>query len=387
MPRGSVTRRGDSWRIAVELEPDPGTGRRRQKFETFQGTKKDAEKHLTDLLSQADRGLLQVTPRMTMSEYLDRWLKDYASTKAPKTYADYELVIRRYVVPYIGNVALDKLRPTHIVALHSKLREAPRADGREGHLSGTTQKHAHRVLHTALECAVKWQLISRNPASSVDAPRAAHREMQAFNLEQAQAFLAATVAIGTKWQTFYTTFLTTGLRIGELVGLRWQDVDLDALVLSVRQNIQFINGMGFVVGSPKTVGSRRPVALGADVVSLLRRHRAEQHEMIVRLGTAFENRGLVFPSERGTPLTESTIHKTFTVICETAGVPRIRPYDLRHSCATLLLASGVHPKVVAERLGHSTVNLTLNTYSHVLPTLQHDAANTLDSMLKRTRDQ
>lgn len=385
MARGSVTRRGESWRIVVELEPDPITGKRRQRFETFRGAKRDADKRLTELLSQVDQGLVQASPKMTLGQYLERWLRDYAATKAPKTYCAYETVVRRYIVPHLGNVVLGKLRPAQVLALQTKLREAPRADGRPGKLSGTTLKHAHRVLHTALQCAVKWQLIARNPASAIDAPKAPRSEMKAFTLEQAQAFLASSAEEGSKWQAFFTTFLTTGLRIGELIGLRWEDIDLDAATLGVRQNIQRVNKIGVVGGGPKTAGSRRPIALGPDVVALLREHRREQQSLRVKAGTESADGGLVFPSGRGTPLSEKTIHNVFTRICAKAGVPRIRPYDLRHSCATLMLASGVHPKVVAERLGHSTVNLTLNTYSHVLPTLQQDAANTLDSMLRRQR--
>jgi len=384
MARGSVVSRGkNTWRIAVELEPDPETGSRRQRWETFHGGKKDAEKRLTELLADVDKGLLGVDPKATLAAYLGTWLQDYASTLAPKTFASYQQYVRLYVVPHLGSVQLGKFTPSHVVRLLSILRDAPRQDGREGKLSASTLSAVYRMLHTALNCAVKWQLISRNPADGADGPRVPRKEMKTFTVEQAQAFLAASEAEGLKWQTFFTLWLHAGSRPGELKALRWTDVDLERGMVSVQQHAQRVRGVGRVVGQPKTAGSRRPVALGPDVVALLRRHRVEQNARRLQMGPLWQDNGLVFPSEIGTILEDKRVHHTFQRVCDRAGVPRIRPYDLRHSSASLLLAAGVHPKIVAERLGHANVNLTLNTYSHVLPTLQQDAANTLEAMLRR----
>ncbi len=383
MARGSITKRGKAWRIAVELEPDPITNKRRQRFETFHGSKKEAEKRLRELLADVDKGMLVADAKMTLAAYLERWLADYASTLAPKTLASYRQSVRLYVVPHLGATQLNKLTTAHVVRLLGLLRDAPRRDGKPGKLSPATISAVYRMLHTALNTAVKWQLIPRNPADGADSPRVPRKEMRTFTVEQAQAFLEASAAEGLKWQAFFTLWLHAGSRPGELKALRWADVDLERGTVSVQRHAQRVQGAGKVVGQPKTAGSRRPVVLGADLVALLRKHRAEQNATRLQMGPLWQDNDLVFPSEVGSILEDKRVHHTFWRICERAGLPKIRPYDLRHSSASLLLAAGVHPKVVAERLGHSNVNLTLNTYSHVLPNLQQDAANTLEAMLRR----
>ena len=386
MARGHIEKRGeDTYRLKVELEPDPTTGERRVKRETLHGSKKDAEVRLTEMLSLADQRMLGVDAKTTAGDYLDRWLDDYAKAKAPKTYQRYQEIVTNWLKPYLGNKKLTKLTTADIVHLVAKLREAPRRDRKPGKLSPQSVKHALRCLHIALACAVKWQLIPRNPADGVDAPSAPRIEMRTFDVDQAQRFLAATGAEGLKWTAFFTVSMTTGLRLGEIIGLRWVDVDLDRGVLRVQQAIQRLNKVGIIVKPPKTAGSRRPIAIGADVVSLVRKHRVSQAATRLQMGPIWKESGLVFPSETGSPLCDKTIRTVFTRTCERAGVPRIRLYDLRHTAASLLLAGGTHPKIVAERLGHSTVNLTLNTYSHVLPTLQADAAETMDRLLRAGR--
>jgi len=320
---------------------------------------------------------------ITLAQYSERWLKDYASTKAPKTYAWFQQLVRDHVCPHIGKVRLDKLTRAHIVQPQGTLRSTDRRDGKPGKLSANTIRHIHRVLHAAPAKAVKWQLIATNPADGVDAPSVPRKEMSTFNLEEAQKFTAHAPAQGIKWETFFVIFLTTGLSIGELVGLRWQDVALETATVSVRQNIQCVAHVGLVVKEPKSAAGRRSLALGPDLVALLRKHRAEQNQLRLQLGPLWEDNYLVFPNETGKPLSEKTIHNVFTRVCKAAGVPRIRPYDLRHCCATFLLAAGVHPKVVSERLGHSNINLTLTTFSHVLPSLQRDAAETLERFLRK----
>ncbi|MCL4464416.1 MAG: site-specific integrase [Chloroflexi bacterium] len=383
MARGTIIERGkDTYRIAVPLPPDPLTGERRRLFETFHGSKKKAEARLTELLSLADQQKLGADPKMTVGEFLDRWLQDYASAKAPKTFQRYSEIVKNQILPHLGNTHLAKLTPSHIVRLLAILHQSERRDRRQGPLSPQTILHVYRTLHAALECAVKWQLLPRNPADGVDVPSVPRKEMKTFTIEQAQTFLEASVREGAKWQAYFHLAVTAGLRSGELKGLRWQDVSLDAGSIAVQQNVQRVPGVGRVTRQPKTQSGRRPIALDVDTVALLRRYRAEQNAYRLQMGPLWQDHGLVFPSEVGTPLEDKRIRVVFFRVCDRAGLPRIRPYDLRHTSASLLLASGVHPKVVAERLGHSNVTLTLTTYSHVLPTLQQDAADTLGALLK-----
>lgn len=216
----------------------------------------------------------------------------------------------------------------------------------------------------------------------VEPPRVPRKEMRTFDVEQAQAFLAAAREESTTWQTFFTLALYTGAQPGELRGLRWEDVDLEAGTIRIQRHVQRLAGHGIIVGQPKTATGRRPVALGADVVAVVRRHRAVQAAHRLRMGPLWQNNDLVFASEIGIWVEKKQLRIVFARICERAGGPTIRPCDLRHTSARLLLAAGVHPKVVAERLGHASIDLTLSTYSHVLPGLQKDAAETLETALR-----
>lgn len=385
MPRGHLRKRAeDSWSLVIELERDPATGKRRQKWHTVRGTKRQAEKRLAELLVEADRGQLGSGRKVTVAEYLDRWLKDHAEANtSPKTFTRYRGIVKCNIVPFVGQVPLDRLTPAQIVGWQSNLRSAPRSDKKLGTLSPQTCKHAYVVIHTALEHAVKWGLIPANPAARVDSPRAPRREMATFTADQALAFFVALDAYGTSWQAFFYVVMTAALRLAEVTGLRWEDVDLDRSVLSVRQTIYRLPKMGVIKKASKSNAGRRPVDLDAQAVSLLHRHRNEQDVLRASLGTDWQDNGLVFPGPTGKPIGDKPIRRVFRLACAKAGVPEIRIHDLRHTSATLLLKAGVHPTIVSERLGHSSVALTFNTYTHVIESMQREAADKLGQILRR----
>lgn len=383
MARGSIrTRSKGSWMIRIDFDPDPLSGKRHQKTETVRGTKREAEKRLAQLLVEAEQGRIGLSGKMTVGEFLARWLQEHVEPNlSPKSIARYRSLVTHHIVPYIGSVQLDKLRPAHIISMNMRLRDACSADGRGKPLASSTRHYIHRVLHRALSHAIRWQLIAVNPTDAVAAPKASYREMQAFDAEQAQAVLQVCEDEGLYWQTFFTFAMTTGLRLGEILGLRWQDVDFPTGTLAVRQTVQRVPKVGIILKPPKTAGSRRPVSLGAGMLALLRRHRVAQHAARLALGPQWTDHDLVFPNRTGRPLEEVTVRKAFRRICARAGMPPIRLHDLRHTAATLMLQAGIHPKIVSERLGHSSVNITLNLYSHVNPTMQQDAAEKLDRLL------
>jgi integrase len=251
-----------------------------------------------------------------------------------------------------------------------------RRDGRGG-LSARTVVRYHQILHAALRQAVRWQLLLRNPADAVEPPRPARRELRTTTPEQARAVMAA--ADATQIGAFVRLALLTGMRRGELLGLRWQDVEGGSV--HVQQTAQRIPGQGIVFRQPKTRLSRRAVALSTDAVGVLRTHRARQAEEKLLAGPAYRDQGLVFATGLGTPIEPGNLRRTWLRVTAAAGVPGLRIHDLRHAHATLMLGQGVHPKVVSERLGHASVNITLDTYSHVLPGLQAAAAEALDAVL------
>jgi integrase len=279
------------------------------------------------------------------------------------------------VLPLLGKVQLQKLLPQHLQKLYNQKLE-------EGYAPQTV-KHIHRVLHRALGDALRWQLVVRNVCDAVHPPRVPKKEMlQALTGEQAQQFLEATA--GDPLEALYVLALTTGMRQGELLGLKWVDLDLALGTLQVRRTITRLAKKGFSVSEPKTAKSRRKIHLTRLAIEVLKRHRLRQHEAKLAAGPAWDEQGWVFCNKVGRPIeVGNMIRRSFRRVLNKAGLPVIRFHDLRHSAASLLLSLGVHAKIVQELLGHSQISLTLDTYSHVLPSLQEEAVSRLNTLLSK----
>ena len=320
--------------------------------------------------------------KSTVGDYLLHWLENYAKISvAPRTFEGYEMRVRRHLVPALGSIRLTQLRPAQIAAAERSWLES---GGRRGEgLSPRSVVHNHRVLREALGQAVKWQLLAVNPADAVTPPRVERQEMRSLSAQQSAALLDA--AQGSEFGPAIETALYTGLRLGELLGLRWEDLDLHSGRLSVQQTARSVRG-GVTFGPTKTHRSRRRLSIPATAVEGLRGVRAGQLEHRLRAGTAWHDSDLVFTDALGHSMTRERLRAAFYGLLETAGLPRVRLHDLRHTHATLMLSQGEHPKVVSERLGHATVGITLDTYSHVLPDLQAEAAERLAATLKIARD-
>jgi integrase len=376
-----IRKRGkNSWEVTVWQGRDPSTGRRRRRCLTIHGTKRDAAQALANALHERDTGTDLSPGRLTVADYLRRWLRDYAAHRvAPSTLVRYRSIIKEHLIPALGSLRLRDLRPAHIEEAYGGfLGPKGRAD-KSGGLSPRTVLHHHRLLKEALSRAVELQLMAHNPAANVKPPRPARAEMRVLGAEEVSWLLEA--AAGTPLYALVYLALHTGLRQGELLGLRWQDIDLDRGTLHVQRTAQRLPGQGVTYRPPKSHRSSRPVSLSPEVVSLLREHRRLQVEHKLRVGPAYRGLGLVFASPLGGPIDAGNLRRAFARLLDRAALPRIRFHDLRHTAATLMLTAGVHPKVVSERLGHATVALTLDTYSHVLPDLQRDAAEALDRVL------
>ncbi|MEW6047865.1 MAG: tyrosine-type recombinase/integrase [Bacillota bacterium] len=368
-----------NWTIVIDLGRDPATGKRKRLVRGFKGAKREAEQELARLLVEYEQGTQVQPSRMTVAEYLRRWLQDYCSVNLrPRTYQGYRMYVERHLIPNLGQIELGKLLPMHLQSFYSKALREGRLDGKGG-LSPRSVQLIHRILHEALDHAVKWQLVPRNVADAVEAPRPRRPEMKALDPAGVRALLKA--AEGHPDEVLIHLAIFTGLRRGELLALRWEDVDLERRVLHVRQALTKLQGK-IVFQEPKSHKSRRTVALAPGTVALLRAHKRRQAENRLRLGAEYHDRGLVFCRENGEPLDPSTITHRFAALAKRAGFPGLRFHDLRHTHATLLLAQGVHPKVVQERLGHEDISTTLNTYSHVLPGLQEQAAARLEDLLR-----
>lgn len=366
---GSIYKRRDGrWVGVISL----GYVNRKRKRKAFYGaTRREVQERLTSALKTTQEGQPIPPERQSVSQFLEEWLQNSAKpTIRPRTYVRYGEHVRNHISPAIGHIKLAKLTPQHVQALlNEKLGEG---------LAPATVRYMHAVLRRALKQAFKWDLVSRNVAVLVDAPRVAQKEIEPFTPEQARVFLDA--IRGDRLEALYSVALAVGLRKGEVLGLKWSDVHLDKRTLTVRASLQRING-ALVLVEPKSKQSRRTVALPQIVIDTVRVHRVRQIQERLLAGSRWQDHGLVFPTTIGTPMDTRNLTRHFRRALQDAGLPLRRFHDLRHSCASLLLVQGVHPRVVMEILGHSQISLTMNTYSHVIDKLQHEAAAQIDAVL------
>src|SRR4051794_1059040 len=336
-------------------------------------TKDEVRQKLTKAKRDQDMGLPIAMERQKLSDYLHNWLENSAKASIrPKTYISYEQLIRVHINPALGSMYLEKLAPQHIQQfMNDKLAEG---------LSTRTVQYLHAVLRRAIVQALKWGLVGRNVATLVDAPRVEHKVLRPFTPEEAQQFLGAIK--GDRLEALYSVALSLGLRQGEALGLRWDDVDLENGTLSVRYALQRVKGKLELV-EPKTQKSRRTIALPAMAIGALTKHKMVQDTERQWAADRWQATGHVFTSTIGTPLDDCNVTHQLHRILKTAGLPRLRFHGVRHTCATLLIAQGVHPRYVMGILGHSQIALTMNTYGHVFLSIQREAASKMDEIVSR----
>lgn len=370
-------KRGVSWTVVYD---DPTAAHRRQRRKTFK-TKREATAFLTQTLHQIQTGGFIEPRAITTGEYLDYWLETYALHNVrPTTYRSYEQVIRLHAKPALGTVLLQKLQPAHLQLLYSDKLTNGRADGNGG-LAPRTVQYLHRILREALNQALKWQMVNRNVADATEPPRAARAQVTVWNDEQVRTFLGATEH--DYYAPVWHVALTTGLRRGELLGLRWQDVDFEDGVLRVRQSLVEVNGTP-LFQEPKTKSGRRTVALFPVTLSELRAHRTRQLQHRLAIGPAWEDHDLVFANADGRPVYPANLARHFRRRMKELQLPTIPFHSLRHTHATLMLRDGMHVKVMSERLGHSSIAITLDTYQHVLPDMQRQALELMNTSIFAT---
>jgi integrase len=441
--RGSVVKKGDRYYVKIELDPDPSTGRRRQKWHSGYRTKREAERARVDLLSKFDRGEYIEPSLQTFGEFLEEWLVAIEPTLRPSTFDSYSRNVRNHVIAHIGTIRLTKVDAGSLNGLYAHLlangRREPSRTGRgystevverahelraEGltlaatakrlrdempetdhitkdtlacllrrhrnddaaevrsHLDGRTVNYVHTIIHRALKDAVRWGRLARNPADAADPPRGGQKSdgVHSWDAGTLREFLAGSAASGDRFHSLWVLLATTGMRRGEALGLRWSDVDLDAGRLRVVQTIIQVRSK-VTIGEPKTVRGRRPIALDVSTVGVLREHRKRSLEERMLVGSDFVDEGLVFHHPDGSRLKPDAVSAAFVRRVRNAGFPRLTLKGLRHTWATLALEQGIHPRVVQERLGHSTIAITLGIYSHVAPTLHDEAAAAIAAML------
>jgi len=355
---GSLTQRaGGRWQASYV-----GSDTRRHYL--YAPTRKAAAAALAAALRDKELGVFVAGPSQTVSAYLETWLRHTASRLGPRTLERYAGQARLHVAPAIGDVALRKLTPQHLAELYAALQLAP-----------ASIAHLHRVLHAAFDQALKWNLIARNPAAAVRPPRVPRREMTVLTPDEVRALLAAVA--GDELEALYVLAVTAGLRQGELLGLRWRDVDLEGGWVEVSATLSRGKRQ-----APKTRSSTRRVKLGETGIRALRAHRLRMAERLLPFRARTEGDVLVFVTELGEPYNGAHItERAFKPLLRRAGLREIRFHDLRHACASLLLSQGVRVDLVSQMLGHSTPAVTLAIYAHLMPGDQEDAVARLDRLI------
>ena len=368
--RGHVRRRGSKWAVVVDVGPDQN-GRRKQRWHSGFETRRDATRALTEILGRLQDGAYVEPHKETVAQFMARWLDSIRATIRPTTWEAYRTLTEVHIISRLGAVPLQRLTAAQLNVLYGDLLESGRRNGKGG-LSPRTVAYVHATIRKALGDAVRWQLVPRNVAEQATPPRQRSRELRTWSASELRAFLSHVE--GDRLYAAYVLAGTTGLRRGELLGLRWRDLDLDHGRIAVIQTLVVV-GYTVTVSTPKTAKGRRSVALDLATIAALRAYRARVFEerLAFGLGTPSDDE-VVFTEVDGSAIHPGQFSARFDRLVKSAGLPRIRLHDLRHTHATLALAAGVHPKVVSERLGHSNISITLDTYSHAIPALEEEAA-------------
>jgi integrase len=381
-PTGHIRERSSgSWELRYSLGTDPATGKRLVVTTTVRGHRKDAEKELRRLLRTLDIGEHVDPTRMTVREWLKAWLGTVRAEVAPKTHERYAEIVEHFLAPELGALPVTKLAPAHIQMAYGKWALGGRRDGKSGGLSPQTRRHIHRVLSAALSRALEQQVIASNPADAFKKrlPKVERREMKTLTAEQSAHLLEAIAHSRVYWPVLLA--LATGMRRGEVLAVRWKNVDLERGTLRVVESLEQTK-TSIRFKSPKN-DRHRVIALPAYAVEELRRLKFQQAEELLALGVRQTGDTLLCSRADGEPHQPLSLTYEFSrFMGRMKDMPRVRFHDLRHSHATHLLASGVHPKIASERLGHASVGITLDLYSHVTESMQEDAAHKLDSAMK-----
>ena len=369
---GSIYKRPDGrWTSVINLGYQGG----KLKRQYFYGkTREEVAGKLTEALQKHRQGLPVAFEKQNLGQFLERWLEDSVKPSVrPNTYSSYEQNVRLYLKPHLGSIQLSRLTPQHIQSfMNAQLKE-----GRSSRLIN----YQRTVLRCALNEAVKWNLVARNAAALVDPQRYIKGEIVPLNAEDANKFLEAIK--GDPLETVFHVALSLGLREGEILGLRWQDVDLDKRIVHVRCSLQRIDKKLRLV-EPKTEKSKRTLPIPDSLLSSLRAHRTKQLEDKLAAGAEWQENGLAFTTSRGTPLSARNVIRSYHRLLAKGKLKRRRFHDLRHSCATFLLAKNIPARTVMDILGHSNISLTMNTYSHVMPEMLRDAADAMNEVISQS---
>lgn len=360
------------------MPKDIVTGKRKQKCYTFYGNKKGAEKFLTEKLRELDTGLLIDTKKMKFAEYLDYWIKEACENKLSITTLDgYKQNIEKHIKQYLGSIELEKIMPLHLQSFYTDRLKNGRLDGKGG-LSCKTVVTLHRIIHRALEQAVKWQLIIRNVADNVEPPKP--KKYKANFLNEKETNILIEKAKNTDLYVPIIIAIYTGMRRGEILGLTWSNINLEKSYIMVEQAL-YATSKGLKISLPKTEKSIRKIAIPETLVKELKKCKIKQWRNKLKMGGLYQENNMVCCNNDGTLINPKSFSRKFHRLLVINKLPLIRFHDLRHSHASLLVKLGIQPKIISERLGHSNINITMDLYSHVYEESNKEVASMFEKLI------
>ncbi|USK86177.1 tyrosine-type recombinase/integrase [Peribacillus asahii] len=370
---GQIKKDGSTWYYVAELGIDPLTGKRKRKKKRGFKTKRDAEKALALIESEVIKGTYFEPSHITFEEHLNEWFKIKKNTINAQTAEVYQGYMKNRIIPVLGDTQLSKLTPVLLQSYVNNLVE-------EGLASATIRK-LRNIIKSSLDHAVNMELLPANPIVKIQLPKGTKKEITVWKVDEIKQFLK--VAINHRFYPAFHLAITTGMRRGEILGLRWKDVNLEKGILYVRQTLSR-DGKYFLNGA-KTEAGVRSIQLANASIVMLKKQKCIVAKEKLSCGPEYIDHDLVVCTTKGTPVIPSNLKKTYERLIKEADVPLIRFHDLRHTHATMLLAQDVHAKVISERLGHSNIQITLDTYSHILPSMQEEAVNQIDVIFSKTQ--
>lgn len=390
---GSIEKRGEnSYRLVVSGGKS-GDGKRKKHSKTIKvegktdaEKKRKAEKELAKFIAEVENNSFVEPTKLTLESFSKCWLKDYAEKNlAPKTVFRYKQLLDSRIIPALGHLKLDKLKPIHFIEFYNNLQEdGIRIDGKKGGLSARTIGHHHRLLHSILTCAVKWQLLNSNPLDKVDPPKVKKLEADFYNEEEVQQLMYMLDTVPQKefkYKVAVILTLSSGLRLGELMGLQWEKLNFDKNTIDIMQSNQYLPNQGTFTKDPKNETSIRTISMPKPVMDLLNKHHMQEEEKRLNCGSLWVKTGFVFTQWNGKAMYPSTPSSWFAKFLKANGLRHITFHQLRHTSATLLINENVNIREVSKRLGHSNTSTTLNIYTHALKSSDEDASNKLSSIM------
>ncbi|MFC0188196.1 tyrosine-type recombinase/integrase [Fictibacillus aquaticus] len=375
--KGYFRKRGARWSFTLDIGRDEKTGKRKQKTVSGFSTKKEAQAAAADLIAKFEQGQYVEPSKVTVNEFLGDYMSvHYRSSVRPGTLERAEHMLKNHITPAFGHAMMKNLKPLHFQRFYAEKSEAG--------LSPGTIKGMHTFLVTAMEMAVTWELLPNNPARRAKPPKQQQHTISVWSHEESEMFLQHAKGVSSYYLIFLVA-LYTGMRKGEILGLRWDDIDFEAKTIYVNQSLTY-SLKELRISEPKTKSSKRAILTPVHVLQELKKHRLRQKEIKLKLGTGYDNalaEKYVFTTSKGNFIYPQVLNKALVKLCKELELSPIRFHDLRHTHATMLLSLGVNPKIVSERLGHTSIVITLDTYSHVLPAMQEEMVTNLETAISK----